>query len=228
MRTYEPDNRPVKLAQIEGGVRLTQLVEVTTGIEKEIEITLDAGANHVHLVHRLRNHNLWAVELAPWSISVMAPSGVVIIPLPPRGRHEDNLLPANMLSMWAYTNMTDPRWTWGHKYIMLRQDPQATVPQKVGVQNRDGWAAYALGGDLFVKRFGYIPGAPYPDMGCNFETFTNPQMLEVEALGPMLMLASGAVVEHVEDWYLFQGVPQPNTEAELERDVLPKVKSILG
>ena len=62
VRTYEPDNRPVKLAQIEGGVRLTQLVEKTTGIEKEIEITLDSGANHVHLVHRLRNHNLWAVE----------------------------------------------------------------------------------------------------------------------------------------------------------------------
>jgi hypothetical protein len=228
VRTYEPDNDPVMPEQIEGGIRLKQMVERTTGIEKVIEITLDAGANHVHLSHRLTNHNLWGVYLAPWSISVMAPTGAVIIPLPPRGRHEDNLLPANMLSMWAYTDMSDPRWLWGHKFIMLRQDPQAEFPQKVGVQNRDGWAAYALGDDLFVKRFGYVPGAVYPDMGCNFETFTNHQMLEVESLGPMLTLEPGATVEHVEDWYLFQGVPQPHTEVEIEQNVLPKVKSVIG
>ena len=124
--------------------------------------------------------------------------------------------------------VADQRWTWGHKYIMLRQDPRATGPQKVGIQVRDGWAGYALGGDLFVKRFAYRPGAPYPDYGCNFETFTNNLMLEVESLGPTQRLEPGATAEHVEDWYLFQDVSQPHTEAEIEQTILPKVKSMIG
>ena len=59
---------------------------------------------------------------APWALSVMDTGGTAIIPLPPRGSHEDNLLPANSMTFWAYTDMADPRWTWGEKYLLLRQD----------------------------------------------------------------------------------------------------------
>ncbi len=228
VRTYEPDNGPVKLEEHPGFVRVIPAVEKTTGIAKEIDFSLDASANHVHVVHRLRNHNLWAVELAPWALSVMAPGGTCFVPLPPRGSHGDSLLPANMMSFWPYTNMADPRWSWGYKWVMLRQDTAATTPQKVGVQTPDGWAAYARQGFLFVKKFGYQPDATYPDMGCNFETYTNNEMIEVESLGPTVKLAPGAAVEHVEEWYLFKGVPQPASEADIERDILPVVKGVIG
>ena len=73
----------------------------------------------------------------------------------------------------------------------------------------DGWIAYARGGDLFVKRFRYLPGATYPDFGCTVEVFTRSDMLEVETLGPLVQLASGASVEHVEEWRLFRDVAAP-------------------
>lgn len=222
-RTYFPDNTPAQIEEHDGFTRVVQPTETTTGIQKEIDIRLSPDEAHVTLTHRLRNRNLWAVELAPWALSVMAQGGVAIIPLPPRGPHPENLLPANTLTLWAYTDMSDPRWTWGEKYILLCQDPQAAGPQKVGAMVPDGWAAYARGGHLFVKRFEYVAGARYPDWGCSFETFTNADMLEVETVAPLVSLEPGASVEHIEHWFLFRDVPMPEDDADVDRDVLPRV-----
>ncbi len=225
-RTYFPDNFPIRLEEQADFVRLVQPVEATTGIQKEIDIHLSPGAPHVQVVHRLRNHNCWAVELAPWALSVMAPGGVAIIPLPPRGAHAEFLQPLSTIALWAYTDMSDLRWTWGRKYILLRQDPQATVPQKVGAMVPDGWAAYVHDGHLFVKRFVYVHGARYPDLGCSVEVWTDADMLELETLGPLAVLQPGAAVEHIEHWLLFRGVPEPRSDADVDAYVLPRVRAI--
>lgn len=227
-RSYYPDCHPVQVEQRADGVRVIQPVEATTGIQKEIDIHMHASAAQVTVAHRLRNHNLWTVELAPWALSVMAPGGKAISPLPPRADHGlDNLLPTNTLSMWSYTDMSDPRWTWGQRYIMLEQTTTG-APQKIGVLNTEGWVAYAHDDHLFVKTFTYQPGATYPDMGCSVELFTNAYMLEVETLGPLVSLVPGASVEHVERWYLFDGVPTPQTEADIDAYVLPLAQQALS
>ncbi len=225
-RTYFPDNTPITVVQQGDCVHVEQPVEPTTGIKKEIDIYLASDAASVRVVHRLTNHNLWAVEFAPWALSVMATGGKIIIPLPPRGSHQENLLPTNSLTMWAYTNMSDPRWTWGEKYIMLRQDTGIASPQKIGVMVPDGWAAYARNDHLFVKTYSYVAGAAYPDWGCSVETFTNDLMLEVESLGPIAQVEPGEAVEHVENWYLFQNVPAPLNDADIDKNVLPKIQTV--
>jgi len=222
-RSYEPDNAPIMLEEYAGFIRLIQPTERTTGIQKEIDIYLDPLAAHARLVHRLRNTNLWAVELAPWALSVMAQGGRAVIPLPPRGEHPRDLPPANTLTLWTYTDMSDPRWTWGNKYIMLRQDPAIARPQKIGVMDSEGWVAYANLGCLFVKTFTYVPGAAYPDWGCSMETFTNDTMLEVETLGPLVTLQPQATVEHVENWWLFKDVPLPANDADVDMHILPRI-----
>lgn len=223
-RSYFPDNHPVELEAHPGYIRLVQPVETTTGIQKEMDISLALQQAQVTVTHRLRNKALWDVELAPWALTVMELGGVTIIPLPPKGTHEKDLLPANSLTLWAYTDMTDARWTWGRQFILLRQDPHVQLPQKVGVMDKDGWAAYARAGNLFVKRFDFIPGAAYPDYGSSVETFTRWDMMELETLGPLTRLAPGSAVEYVEKWYLFDGIPTPSNEDEVLRDVLPVVK----
>jgi len=204
-RTYEPDNFPVKHEWNGSVLRLTQDTEKSTGIQKQMEISLNDQTGQVTILHRLTNRNPWTVELAPWALSVMAKSGRAIYPQEAFRAHTDYLLPARPLTLWHYTDMQDPRWTWGTKYIQLRQDPKAKTPQKVGFRNTPGWAAYTLNGDVFIKRFPYTEGASYVDYGCNTETFTNEDMLEIESLGPLVKLdADGGVVEHVEEWSLFK------------------------
>jgi len=224
-RTYCPDNSPVAVEQRAGTVRFIQPVETMTGIQKEIEIKLAPNRACVEVVHRLRNTGSWPVELAPWALSVMAPGGTCVIPLPARGSHPKDLLPGNMLTLWLYTDMSDKRWTWGRKYILLRQDasPKST-PQKFGALVPDGWAGYVLNGQLFVKKFACVAGANYADYGCNFETFTNNEMLEVETLGAFTQIDPGQTVEHVETWSLFDNVPAPQCDRDVDRRIAPLIK----
>ena len=188
-----------------------------------MDVALDAGAPHVRLVHRLRNLNPWDVTLAPWALSVMAAGGVAILPLPPRQSHDQNLQPTHSITFWAYTDMADPRWTWGETHVLLRQDQARKEPQKIGLMAPDGWIAYARQGHLFVKRTGFMDGVPYPDYGSSLEVFTNNDMLEMETLGPLSRIEPHGAAEHIEDWYLFSDVPAPQDDADVLNHVLPKI-----
>jgi len=228
-RSYYPDNRKVEV-KIEGATltltappELDPSFKVNAGIQKEMELTMH-GDGHVRLVHRVTNVGLWRIELAPWALTVMAPEGRAIIPAPAPKPHPEALLPARPMAVWSYTNMADPRWIWGKKYIVLKQDPSRKEPQKLGVGNEKGWAAYARSGHLFLKVFDYVDGATYPDFGSNTETWTNQSILEVETLGPMTTLNPNETVEHVENWLLFKDVEVTDDESSIDANVLPRVK----
>lgn len=223
-RSYYPDNGPVEMSGEGNTLRVVQPTESTTGMQKELTITLDATEPCVRVVHRLWNRNLWAVEAAPWALSVMAQGGKAILPQAPYAPHGEALLPARPLVLWSYTNMSDPRWYWGERYITLQQDPKSSKPQKVGVGVKEGWAAYANQGVLFAKRFRYHKGAMYPDFGCSVETFTNADMLELETLGPLMRIEPGSKLDHTEYWALFKGVTVGADEASIDAEVLPRVE----
>ena len=158
---------------------------------------------------------------------MLAQGGVGIHGFPPRGKHPEVLAPTNPLVMSAYTDLSDSRWTFTKKYMMLRQDPRNPAPQKLGSFNRDTWGAYLLGTDLFLKRYKATADKPaaFPDMCCTFETFTNGDFLELETLGPIARLARGAAVTHVESWTLHRNVKIGKWEdAELDRVLLPLVR----
>ncbi len=221
-RTYAPDNGPVHI-EINGDVlEATEPVEPSTGLQKQIIVKLAATGSHVEVLHRLKNTLAWTIEVAPWSLSMMAQNGVGITGFPPRGKHPDVLPPTNPLVMWAFTDLTDPRWIYSKKYLALRQDPKNTTPIKIGHFNEHTWAAYSLGTDLFIKRTRGESGKIYPDMGCSFEMFTRNDMLELETLGPITRVEPGALVEHTELWTLNKDVHLSTfKDDELDRVLLP-------
>jgi hypothetical protein len=137
----------------------------------------------------------------------MAQGGMAIAAFPPRGTHDEILLPTNPLTMWAYTDFSDKRWTFTKKYVVLKNNPDVKDSQKTGLFNSKTVAGYLLGDTLFVKRSD-APGKPddYPDFGCSFETYTDDQFLEMETLGPLVNLAQGKSATHTENWSLEKGV----------------------
>ena len=237
-RAYWADSQPVQSVQEGDTLRLIQPVETTNGIQKTIEVTLSATGSHVKVVHRLTNHNLWDVELAAWALTVMHPGGKAILPQEPYAPHPDMpdtpgqvvdkrfYSPVRTLALWSYTNLHDPRWVFTGKYLILKQDPATTRPQKLGLSNRQNWGAYLRKDHMFVKQAAYQEGATYPDGGCSFETFTNSSMLELESLGPMTKLPPDGSLSYQEDWHLFDGVRAEDTDESLDAAVLPKVRSI--
>ncbi len=227
-RTYAPDNAPVQYEWNGRTLILRQETETSTGIRKEMEITLDQKKNHVTILHRLINTNPWDIEAAPWCLTVMREGGRAILPQEEYRPHPEYLLPARPLVLWHYTDMKDPRWIWGTRYIQLRQDPGAKTKQKIGMRNTPGWAAYCVNGDLFLKRFAFDPAAVYPDFGCNTEVYTDPDMLEMETLGPLAKItADRGCVEHIEHWYLFKK-DLGEEEQVLDQDLLPLVEGMKG
>jgi hypothetical protein len=146
----------------------------------------------------------------------MAPGGTEIIPLPKKVSHGESLLPNQSLVLWTYTDLTDPRFSFGSKYIIVRQDAKGKAT-KIGLRHSEGWVGYHRAGLLFVKRFERQVNQHYPDLGSNFETFTNEDMLEVESLGPLTKLEPGTAVEHREVWELHKNVPAVTDEASMDR-----------
>lgn len=228
-RSYSPDNDPVEVSALPAGARFRQAVEPSTGIRKEIDVEMSPCQPYVRVTHRLRNEGVWPLRLAPWALSVMAPGGRGIVPQPTKC-HPDFLLPNRTVTLWPYTDMTDPRVTWGSKYFVIQQSASAESAFKLGISASDGWAAYVRDDVCFLKRFEYVEGAAYPDGGCAVEIYTNgnPNMLELETLGPLTGLEPGEGLEHVEHWFLSKGMEPSGGEAWIVDQVEPRARAAAG
>ncbi|MCA1809415.1 MAG: hypothetical protein ABR497_00710 [Kiritimatiellia bacterium] len=213
--TYELDNTPVPWTVCANGVILDQPPGPLTGLSKQLRIVLSGGANRVELRHTLTNTGRQPREVAPWALSVMAPLGFLVVPLPAKIAHADRLTHNQNWSIWGYTDFADGRWRLQRDYLQFSHDPRCG-PGKIGLAHREGWVAYHLPGGLFVKRFDWQEGAIYPDGNVNFEAFANEDFFEVESLGPMTRLMPGDAVSHQEIWEIHPPLAQPAPEAVLE------------
>lgn len=218
--TYAPDNYPVEVETVGDRVRFTAPVE-KSGIEKTIEISLDSATSKATIHHILVNRGTQTLTLAPWALTMMKAGGTAI--LPHSLDRVEQFPPTHNLALWNYTRLADPRWTWGDRYVLLRMDPSATTPQKVGVQNEYGWAAYAVDDQLFVKKIDWNKDAVTPDYSCNFEIFTNWNFLEVETLGVTTVLEPGQSAAHQETWELFKDIPLPSNDDNVEERIRPLI-----
>jgi hypothetical protein len=224
-RTYLGDNVPVIYELLPNGVRLENAPAAPWHIKKTLIVTLSEDSSQVTLEHRATNDGAAPAALATWGVTVMEPGGLEIIPRPPMGQHPRDLQPNRLQVLWPYTDTADERWRWGRQFITLRQTAHSS-PTKLGLQHRMQWIGYLTRSILFVKLVEFEEGAAYPDFGCNFETFSNSQMLEIETLSPLRTVAPGESVGHTERWRLFDSIPEPQS---LKEDALAEwIEPFLG
>ncbi len=217
--TFVPDNNPVHYSIDKNRITLTQPEDTLTGVSKEIGITLFPDKNELLLSHKLIKVTGKDIEVAPWAITAFAPNGCVILPQEPYIDENDFYLPARLVALWHYTRMDDTRWKWGNKFIIAKQDPHISHPQKIGLLNKQGWAAYYLNGQLVIKILETVTTQSYPDFGCNNEVYFNDKLIELETLGPLVNLSKGLTIEHTERWLLNQVNLQSLTEDEIENKI---------
>ena len=210
-RCYHPDNLPVTVTEIENGARFTAAVEKENMIQKSFSVTLDPDTPRVKVVHTIRNVGLWDIELAPWALTVLAPGGVEVMPMPDRAT---DLLPNRNFTFWDYSVLNDSRVYFGDKFLSLKQDAYKENPFKLGYNNENGWAAYFNRGQVFIKHFEPIQNGFYPDNGCCFETYTNNKMLEMETLGEIEALEPDDFVTLEEEWEIHAAEPPKDQRDE--------------
>jgi uncharacterized protein YndB with AHSA1/START domain len=210
--SYEPDNVAVTWKPLgENAAEIVQPPSVAFGHQKTLRLEL-LGNDLLRVSHRLTNTGAKPLTLTPWALSVMAPGGVALIPQPALDVHPsefpaqrvpqpEDFLPNREMVLWPFTNLADGRYVFGEKFLRVSHHPELPAT-KIGLKLSAGWVAYQNGGTVFAKFVAHEPGAPYPDRGSNFELFTNPAILELETLAPLLPLAPGETREHVEFWML--------------------------
>jgi hypothetical protein len=206
-RTYSPDDKPVDITPTLNGLLVTQPVDVQTGIEKSIQISLVDDKPQVIIQHTLTNLGLWPVECAPWAITQFKTGGVAILP---QSQEQTDFLPNRPLVLWPYTDITVPQVSWGNRYILIRAQMQR--PFKLGFPNPRGWLGYWLNRTLFVKRAAFDPQASYYDFGSTSECYCNDCFIELETLAPAATIAPQASVFHTETWELYTDIACPENE----------------
>ena len=212
-RTYYPDNASVVYSTHSTGAVFTPKVQEVTGLAYEIAIDMDETEPVIRITHSITNTQKKPVTGSAWALSVLAPGGAVLVPLP---REDTGLLPSRVVSLWPYVDMTDDRYYWGKDYVMLRQDPNNVNKTKFGVNNTVGKVAYLNHGQALVKC--YKPAHPdgtYTDFGVSTEVFTNALFIEMETLSPVSTIGKGEKITHTETWMLYDEVkiPEKNTES---------------
>jgi len=216
VRTYQPDDEPLAVTSLTRGVALTQPVEQKTGIVKGVTVEL-FGERTVKVTHTLTNRGLWAIETAPWALTMLKAGGYGVLPLLPKGDHAaGDLLTSYAIVPWTYTDLTLPVWEMHRDFLGINV-PKGTAAQKLGITNYPGWAAYWNEGTTFVKYSAVKSGAKYPDLGSVFETFTNGTMIEFETLGVLATLEPGETATHVEYWTLLDGMAKPTSDASFAK-----------
>lgn len=226
-RSYNPDNGPVQTVTEEGGwLVVANGVEPESGFAKEMRIRVNPEGSGVVVEHKITNHLPWPVSAASWGLNIVANDGYVVFPQEPFVSHDDDLLPARPVVLWKFTDMADPRWRWGTKYITLKQTEIANKPQKVGVYNAQGWAAHVTADGVFIVQIDVAPGGPaaLTDQGSNYETYTDGPFQELETVGPFRTVEPGKSTGHTEYWTLSRSGGIPNSDDALDEHLLPLVR----
>ena len=204
-QTYAPDAAPVEyfFDAAENSIRLVQPVEPVSATQKELTVKLESAGSIVSINHKITNCGDAETELAAWALTIMRGGGTGEIPNEPFTSYShDALLPVRTMTVWAYTDLSDSRWSFDREFIRLRVDAHKPEPQKIGVLNKQGWAKYRLEDAVFTKYFAFEETAVYPDMNSNTELYTAGSFVEVETLAPLRKLKPGEATEHAERWQL--------------------------
>ncbi len=218
---YYPDNHPVKWEKLHNGASFSAPIENINFIQKSLTITVSEDSPKITITHSITNCGNWEIEVAPWTVTMIDKGAVEIMPMPSR---KTGFLPNRSISLWEYSKMNDSRVFWGDKYIMLKQDDKIESPFKLGYNNESGWAAAFTKDQVFFKYFEPVINGVYPDNGCSYETYVNHNMFEMEALGPLTLLAPEESTEFLEEWEIynlknsdFNNWTEKNWEEEAEK-----------
>jgi hypothetical protein len=221
--TSLPEGRDLVIEEDPATTRLLQPADPYTGIAKSMEIKLLRDSPVVRVIHSLRNEGASPVDLAPWAITMLPPGGAVFLPLRAETADPDGLWPNRFLALWPYSEWNDPRFYFGPDALRLEATSDRG-PAKLGTFIHAGWIGYLRRGVLFCKRFTPLPDRPHPDLGCNVEVYLHRDFVELETLGPLVLLKSGETVTHLETWEIYRDPSSPTTPAEI-REVIDTAPS---
>ena len=199
MDTYYPDNAPVKTEILPNGAVFTAPVELTTGLEKSVKITMDEKGVAT-LEHKFVNKGeKQTTPIAMWALTVMDGGAEAHLPL---DTSDTAFLPNRNIVHWCYNKVDDRRLKISDDDIVIGFDKSVPHPLKVGTMNTLGYVFAFTKAGKFTIKFPAPDGGVYPDFSCNVESYTYNLFTEIETLSSLFTLKPGESRTHTEVWSL--------------------------
>jgi hypothetical protein len=202
---YSPDNSPCRVRQLRGGVAVVAPPD-RAQIEKSLVVRAE-GPDWI-IEHRLRNTGDMLWSGGAWALTCTAPKKGV------RGTRYHIPLDGGDPRWDLFTMVVPRRWGGGHHSRLA--DPQFQIrEEEIVIRSRGAEAKrmmFVPRGELrmsdpsrgeFTKRAAPVRGGSYP-LGTNVAVYLAPRsfMVELETMSPIVTLAPGASLSHVERWAL--------------------------
>lgn len=189
-----PDNHPVSYSMQPDGVILTQEVDSWLQQRKHLHLHFCPDGSLL-LEHRIENVSTEPVSIASWGVTTFSGGSAELWF---DGGTKDCLNPERILSLWGDADLSDPRLRFTKDRIFTAF--AAGEPLKIGLFSHSGKAILRHKGQQFILTFEADPAKQFPDGGCNFELYTDSNIFELEALGPVQTLLPGQSASHWERW----------------------------
>jgi hypothetical protein len=198
--TYQPDERPCTVTEVEQGVRVEAPPD-GAGLVKVMEVQPTPGGWVVD--HALRNESAGPMTIAPWAITQFPLGGEMIMPTAAKG---DGPQANRSLVLWPYTNLGDPRIRFDRDTVRI-DAARGGSPLKLGAAPSLGWTAYRVQSAVFKKHVAVDGGATYADQGAAVQVYLCDEFCELETLGPVRTVEPGGSATHRERWVLSREHP---------------------
>ena len=197
--TYQPDDRPCTVTEVEDGIRV-EAVPDGAGLIKSIQVRRDGDGWRVD--HILGNGSGDRLIVAPWALTQLRLGGVATLPIAGgAGVQADR-----SLVLWPYSDLSDRRVRLAPGVIHV-EAVSGVSPLKIGAAPSEGRASYALDGEVFEKRVEIDEAASYPDRGAVVQIYVGEDFCELETVAPLQALDPGDSATHTEHWSLTTGEP---------------------
>jgi hypothetical protein len=221
--TYEPDDAGVDVTITDASFELVgplggEAIVKAVSVSQYHEFTI--------VDHELRNEGWTPVRCAPWAITQLVPGGTAYLPQERVPADEDGVLPNRHIVLWPYTDLSAPEVTISQEQVTVHASDRPSK-SKVGLPNRLGWIAYALGDELFIKWAAlHRDSELYVDRGVSAECYRDERFIELETLGPLVTLQPGKRAVHREIWMLREAAADSVSEVLASLPAEPEVPAL--
>lgn len=193
------------------GARLVSQTVATSGLQVIREFTLGVGS-HLRCTQRLHNHGSEPLRVFHWSRTFLPGGGVAIAPLPDAGRFPRGYALGGPRGVIDFLPEPEPKMRVRARALEVLGLP---AKAKIILDVAPGWLAYAgTSGQVFLKTFPVDRSRAYGELAANNasiwyggreNTPTWPlvsDVAEIEAIGPLEIIAPGRVAHFAEDWHV--------------------------
>ena len=178
--TYQPDERPCAVIEVDGGVRVEAPPD-GAGLVKALQVRRTDG----RLDRRPRDRQRLGppVTVAPWAITQLRArrNGD---PAAAAARRRDPRPTARSCSGPTRTSATLGSCV-ESSAVRVRSAGRAVPRSSWGSAPGDGTLAYRMGDEVFEKRVDVDPAAAYADRGAALQVYLCEDFCELETLGPL-------------------------------------------